>query len=119
MVALINTNVIMDFLMKREPYAEDAIEIVDLCKRQKITGYLAAHTISNLFYILRKDFSVLQRKEILNALCGIFGISGIDKRKILSALESGAEYIIIRNPLDFVNSRISAMEPGDFRRGKV
>lgn len=132
MVVLIDTNVIMDFMMKREPHAEDAIRIINLCNSKKLTGYIAAHTISNLFYILRKDFSVLQRKEMLTALCGIFGISGIDRSKIMAALDNqdfadfedclqmecaseiGAEYIITRNISDFLNSRISVMEPRDF-----
>lgn len=56
MVALVDTNVIIDFLVNRKPYADDAAKIVDLCRKKKVTGYLAAHTISNLFYILRKTF---------------------------------------------------------------
>lgn len=69
MVALVDTNVIIDFLVNRKPYADDAAKIVDLCRKKKVTGYLAAHTISNLFYILRKNFSVSQRREMLGALC--------------------------------------------------
>lgn len=132
MIVLVDTNVIMDFMMKREPYAEDAIRIIDLCNRKQLTGYIAAHTISNLFYILRKDFTVSQRKEMLTALCGIFEISGIDRSKILAALDNqgftdfedclqmecaleiGAEYIITRNTSDFRNSGISAVEPKIF-----
>lgn len=132
MVVLIDTNVIIDFLMRREPYAQDAIDIVALCNKKQVDGYLAAHTIPNLFYIMRKDFSVVQRREMLNALCRIFKISGIDGHTILTALknndfedfedclqmecaiETGAEYIITRNPADFVNSKIKVMEPGEF-----
>ena len=68
MVVLVDTNVVMDFLVNRKPYADDAVKIVNLCRRKKVTGYLAAHTISNLFYILRKDFSISQRREMLGAL---------------------------------------------------
>ncbi len=132
MVILIDTNVIMDFLIQREPYAQDAIKIVNLCYTKKLNGYLAAHTISNLFYILRKELSGSQRREVLGALCTIFGIVGIDKIKIFSALQNeafddfedclqeecaleiGADYIITRNPLDFVNSRTAVIEPKDF-----
>lgn len=134
MVILIDTNVIVDFLMKREPYAQDAIEIVALCNNKQVEGYLAAHTIPNLFYIMRKDFSVAQRREMLNALCRIFKISGIDSHTILAALknndfedfedclqmecavETEAEYIITRNSVDFVNSKIRVMEPWEFLR---
>lgn len=132
MVLLIDTNVIMDFIMKREPYAEDAIRMIDLCNRRQFTGYIAAHTISDLFYILRKDFSISQRKEMLKAICEIFEISGIDRRKILAALDNdgftdfedclqmecaleiGADYIITRNLSDYANSEITVMEPRTF-----
>lgn len=132
MVALVDTNVIIDFLVNRKPYADDAAKIVDLCRKKKVTGYLAAHTISNLFYILRKDFSVSQRREMLGALCKLFEISGVDRRNIISALENegfedfedclqmecaleiGAEYIITRNCPDFAGSEIPAIEPSGF-----
>lgn len=132
MVVLIDTNIIVDFLMKREPYAEEAIKIVELCNQKKVSGCIAAHTISNLFYILRKEFSVLQRREVLGALCKVFEVLGIDKKKILAALdnkdfsdfedclqvecavEAGAEYIITRNCADFVNAQVPVMEPKIF-----
>ncbi len=132
MVVLVDTNVVMDFLVNREPYADDAVKIVDLCSKKQVTGYLAAHTISNLFYILRKEFSVSQRREMLGALCKVFEISGMDRRKILDALkneefddfedclqmecalEIGAEYIITRNCPDFADSDIPAIEPSGF-----
>lgn len=59
MVILIDTNIIIDFLMKRQPYLEDAVKIISLCTEKKVKGYLAAHTVSNLFYILRKEYSAL------------------------------------------------------------
>ena len=132
MVVLVDTNVVMDFLVNRKPYADDAVKIVNLCRRKKVTGYLAAHTISNLFYILRKDFSISQRREMLGALCRLFEISGVDRRKVISALENeefddfedcrqmecaleiGAEYIITRNCPDFSGSEIPAIEPSGF-----
>lgn len=134
MVVLIDTNIIVDFLVKREPYAEEAIKIVELCNKKCVKGYLAAHTISNLFYILRKEFSVSQRREVLKALCGVFEISEIDRRKIQASLENyefadfedclqmecaldvGAEYIVTRNPADFIHSKVPVIEPGDFLR---
>lgn len=132
MVVLIDTNVIVDFLVKREPYVQEAVRIVDMCSRKLVKGYLAAHTISNLFYILRKEFSTQQRREVLSALCSVFEISEIDQKKIMSALkndkfadfedclqmecalEAGAEYIITRNPADFIHSEIPVILPGEF-----
>ena len=68
---------------------------------------------------------------MLRALCKIFDVSGIERDKILVALDNdefedfedclqmecamevGAEYIITRNLPDFVNSEIPAIEPKD------
>ena len=56
MVILVDTNIIIDALANREPYADDAKRIMEKCAAREITGILAAHSIPNLFYILRKNF---------------------------------------------------------------
>ena len=53
MVILVDTNIIIDALANREPYADDAKRIMEICAAREITGILAAHSIPNLFYILR------------------------------------------------------------------
>ena len=49
MVILIDTNIIIDALADREPYATDAKQIMEKCATREITGVLAAHSIPNLF----------------------------------------------------------------------
>ena len=53
---LIDTNVIMDVLVGREPFLQHSQYVVKLCTNRVIQGYIAAHTITNLFYILRKYY---------------------------------------------------------------
>ena len=119
-------------LVKKQPYLEAAIKIVNLCTEKKIRGCLAAHTVSNLFYILRKEYSVTQRREILKALCRVFEISEINGEKITKALENNqfedfedclqdecadsliADYIVTRNIKDFANSKVPAIQPEKF-----
>lgn len=48
MVVLIDTNVIIDFLLKREPYSEPATVILKKCAEKELTGYLAFHSIPNI-----------------------------------------------------------------------
>ena len=69
MVVLIDTNVLLDFLLGREPYFSNADRIIKLCAEQKIQGFMAAHSIPNMFYILRKDMSEETRREVLLNLC--------------------------------------------------
>ncbi len=132
MIVLVDTNIIIDALANREPHASDARKIMEKCATREITGILAAHSIPNLFYILRKNFSQEERRFLLKNLCEIFRISDLTGKKILAALEnkdftdfedclqeecaieSMADYIITRNPADFKNSRIKVILPAEF-----
>ena len=129
---LIDTNVLLDYLLEREPFFEDAREIVVSCAEGKIKGCIAAHSISNMFFILRKDYSAKERREILANLCSIFDVEGIDKAKLLSGLANedfldfedclqmecaksfGANYIVTRNVADYSASDVKAIEPKDY-----
>ncbi|MCH5345269.1 MAG: PIN domain-containing protein [Acetatifactor sp.] len=132
MVILVDTNILMDVIANREPYAEYAKTILEKCAKREITGIMAAHSIPNLFYILRKNLSQEERRMLLKNLCTVFRISDLNAKKILSALdndtfsdfedclqeecavEAMADYIVTRNPNDFDNSRIKAIQPNEF-----
>lgn len=134
MVILIDTNIIIDALADREPYATDAKQIMEKCATREITGVLAAHSIPNLFYILRKEFSQEERRYLLKNLCKIFQVSELNEKRIIAALEnemfldfedglqeecavaSMADYLVTRNPSDFKHSRIKVILPNEFLR---
>ncbi|MDR2630058.1 MAG: hypothetical protein LBC60_03955 [Spirochaetaceae bacterium] len=56
MIVLVDTNSILDCLTMREPFETESVLILQSCGEGKITGYIAAHSITNSFYILRKLF---------------------------------------------------------------
>lgn len=115
-----------------EPYADNAKKILEKCAAREVTGILAAHSIPNMFYIFRKNFSQDERRFLLKNLCNIFKISDLNAKKILAALEnekfvdfedclqeecaveSMADYIVTRNPADFANSRVEVILPEEF-----
>ncbi len=49
---LIDTNVLLDYLLEREPFFEDAREVVLSCTDGKTKGCIAAHSISNISDLL-------------------------------------------------------------------
>ncbi len=49
MKILVDTNIILDVLLKREPHIKAAQIIMTKCADREITGYLAAHSIPNIF----------------------------------------------------------------------
>lgn len=61
---LIDTNILLDYLLTREPFYEDAKKVILTCTEGETKGCIAAHSISNMFYILRKDYDTKERREI-------------------------------------------------------
>lgn len=132
MVILVDTNIVLDVLLNREPYAEQARMIMTGCAERKVVGYLAVHSIPNLFYILRKAYTQKERRMFIKNLCEIFRISELNEKKIMLAAENEefadfedclqeecavevmADYIVTRNPGDFKKSRIKIVEPRKF-----
>jgi predicted nucleic acid-binding protein len=51
---LIDTNVVLDLLLEREPFVENTIALFDQIEQGKLEDYIAATTITNIFYIIRK-----------------------------------------------------------------
>lgn len=132
MLVLIDTNVILDILEKRNPFYESSSEILSLCATKKINGCIAMHSISNIFYILRKHYSAENRRRLLLGILDFLWIANVDHENVRHALERNdfsdfedclqdecamqhyADYIITRNINDFSNSNIPAITPQDF-----
>lgn len=104
------------------------------CAHREIPGYLAAHSIPNIFYVLRKEYSQEERRKFIKNLCEIFCISDLNAEKIISAIDNGqfsdfgdclqeecavaetVDYIVTRNLSDFKQSRVQVIEPEEFVR---
>ena len=46
---LIDTNVLLDYLLEREPFFEDAKKVILSCIEGNTKGCIAVHSISNMF----------------------------------------------------------------------
>lgn len=132
--ALIDTNVILDWMMLREPNAANAKRIMEQCLFGKIEGYITAHSVSDIFYILRKDFSVEKRKNLLWLLCEGMSVIPESKETIMEVLcrkewddledglqmqcakEAKVDYIVTQNLKDFYGSEIEAVNEEAFCR---
>lgn len=132
MRVLVDTNILLDFFYDREPHNIYADKIFGLCGKGELQGFLAAHSIPNAFFILRKDHSASERRAMLINICKFVDIVGIDNEKILRSLinydfkdfedclqmecavECGADYIITRNVKDFAQSSVPPITAEDF-----
>jgi predicted nucleic acid-binding protein len=132
MKVLIDTNVIIDVLAKREPFHETSAQILRLSETGKLTAFISASSVTDIVYILRKyvrDKSVLALT--VQNLLSIVDVADILKTDIFKAFELNftdyedalqarcakrlkANFIITRNPADFVNSPVPALTPEAF-----
>ena len=131
MVVLVDTNVIIDFLTTREPFYKASSEIIMKCAREELDGYIAFHSIPNLWYILRK-VPEERRRGWLADICEFFHVEGVSHENVIKAIKMndfkdfedclqdrcaesiGADYIITRNVKDFLGSVVPAISPEDF-----
>ncbi|MBR1628692.1 MAG: PIN domain-containing protein [Lachnospiraceae bacterium] len=131
---LIDTNVMLDYITKREPYYTDAYTIMKKCRSGEVKGCIAAHSVMNAFYILRKEYTETERRKILLNYLKIVSIFGIDKERIIDALNRtdfkdvedclqdecallfNADFIVTRNITDFSCSKVKALTPKEFLR---
>ena len=132
MRALIDTNVLIDYISERVPFFPVAYQIVTAAEQMFFDGFIAAHSVPDIFYILRKSVPDDERRGALRRCCESFEVVGIDKRKLLDALadesftdfedclqslcaaDFHADYIVTRNPKDFAQSAIPTLKPDEF-----
>ena len=132
MIVLIDTNVILDYVLLREPFAETAGKCLEQIIIRKEKAYLTASTITDIYYVSRKALQNNEAaKSIISKLLNAFQIAAVDKPDCLKALNADisdyedalvsvcaqkvkAEWIITRNTKHFQNSSVPAILPDDF-----
>jgi len=53
MRVLIDTNVVLDFLLDRDPFGENAAKLFEKIDVGEVEGLIAATTVTNIYYIVR------------------------------------------------------------------
>jgi len=132
MKVLIDTNVILDVLLKQEPFYKDSFVIFQLADSGSIKGILAAVSMTNVFFLLRKARNnITDVYQIMDKLAALFTVAPVNEATISTALalrwkdfedavqfvtaqENNVDYIITRNEADFISSDIPCMSPTDF-----
>lgn len=129
---LFDSDVILDVLTQRQPFLEHSIQALDTATNDpSITTYIAAHAITNIFYILRRQIGTTEAIAAIEHLLQKIEIASVNDQIIRNALKAnmkdfedavtmktaeavGVEIIITRNLKDYVNSPIPAISPQTF-----
>ena len=129
MKVLIDTNIMIDALTNRDGRSGFSATVIDLCAKQVIDGYVALHSISNMYYILRKQYSDAERRTILKRYNEILKVAEVGNDVVDTAINNtvisdyedalqyacaetvGADYIVTRNIKDYEKAEIRAISP--------
>ncbi len=128
---LVDLNIILDVLQKREPFYENSARLLTHIETGVIQGYLSAHSITTLFYLFQKARSVVEAKATITNLLQIMSIAPVDQATIeqalnldlrdfedavqmMAAVQCKVDCLVTRNPKDFQPGLLPVMQPVDY-----
>ena len=132
MKIVIDTNVALDVLLNRTEFLPASHNILKLSAQDSVKGFLTTNTITDMFYVLRKNSSdAVKSRQAITQLIKLVTLEAIVPADISLALASSikdledavvcfaakrikADYIVTRNTTDFIHSPVPAMTPADF-----
>ena len=89
MKVLIDTNIVLDLLLERPPFVVTEIALFEQIERGHLAGYIAATTITNIFYIIRKTKGREVALNAVNQLLIGLRFCAVDRQTIETALSLG------------------------------
>lgn len=132
MRVLVDTNVILDVLLRREPFFADSYHALRKVIEAEGECLFTASAVTDVFFVLRKALhsapEARQRVEQLGSLVVFTDVTGADVHTALSrqmpdfedalvdavAERNEADWILTRNVRDFVGSTVPAVTPTEF-----
>ena len=131
MKLLIDGNIILDVLQKREPHYEDSVKLWKMCETDLVEGSVSVLTFANLVYVMRRELDSEKINEVLKKLSLIFAFEDLNASDIITAAQMQwddfedavqavtakrihADHIITRNVTDFTKSEVMAFTPSEF-----
>jgi predicted nucleic acid-binding protein len=131
MRVLLDTDVILDIFLERQPFAEEAVALWAANKAGDFEGYVSGITPVNLYYIARKVKGYEKARLAVETLLSAFQICPVDDKVLQSALsgpitdfEDAVQHerasalqldaIITRNLKDYSDATLRVLAPSDF-----
>ena len=131
MKTLFDTNVILDVLLDRELFSDEASLLLSKVEQSEIIGFVCATTVTTIYYIASKALGPKAAAYHIQSLLSLFVVAPVNRLVLENALASkfkdfedavlhavachaGAKYIVTRNIADFKNAKLPVFEPGEF-----
>ncbi|HEX8649568.1 MAG TPA: PIN domain-containing protein [Pyrinomonadaceae bacterium] len=131
MRVLFDTDLVLDLVLDREPFVEEAAALFVLHEQGRINGYISGITLVNVFYLTRKFKGMVAASEAVKELLAALNVCPLDRSVLeaaqglafadyedavqhASATSSQLDAIITRNLDDYRNATLPVFSPTDF-----
>jgi predicted nucleic acid-binding protein len=122
---LLDTNIILDVILDRAPWADDATTLLDLIARHSTRGYVAGHAVTTAYYVVEREkgraAAVTAVSDLLEIL-EVVPLEGTDFQRALAlglkdyedavqaaaCLKIGARFLVTRNDRDFKGAPVAS-----------
>lgn len=78
MIVLVDTNVLLDVIMKREPFDAAAARVWKVVEEKRISGFASVISYSNIFYLARKELGAAGARDSLRLIRNVFELAPTD-----------------------------------------
>ena len=127
----LDTNVILDFFLEREPFYYDALKLWAACEEGAVDGYVSALTINNVHYIAQRIKNPTTAMIAVRGILDVFNVVPLDKEllrraadlhdrdyeddiQLQSAVKAGCSHLFTRDPTHFHSKANAIVPPSSF-----
>ena len=126
---MIDTNIVLDVMLKREPFYKLSLEILGLAKKDDVDEYVSASAITDIYYLAYRQLRDKEMvKKLMKDLLTVVSVASVSEQEIENALslewndfEDSVQYsvaflqemegIVTRNPNDYKEAKIKVWKP--------
>jgi predicted nucleic acid-binding protein len=125
---LFDVNVVLDVLLDRKPHVEASAAAWAAVETGMAEGLLAAHTVTAIHYLIRKETGAAKARGIVSAILRVFGVAAVNSAVLQEALQlscsdfedaltaaaarlTSCDYIVTRDPKGFRGSPVRPLTP--------
>ena len=132
MKVLLDTNVLIDIVEKREPYFSDSYRVFMKSAVREIDAIIGASSVTDIYYVARRNCR--DAEQALGHIIDLLKVvEAVDTKTVdiqnaikldfadfedavvsATAMREKARYIVTRNTADYKNGSVPAISPADF-----
>ncbi len=127
---LFDLDVILDVLQQREPFFDMSARALANAETGLVQGWVAAHSLTTLFYLLARYQSAEQARIALTGLMTFLSVAPVDQAVIeqalnlpyqdfedavqmMAAVRCGAQYLVTRNVHHYKAGPLPVLQPAE------